>query len=288
MHGVVDRGRKAKKARKNGGVRLADVDLSKRLEREDYERRLARLQRKLQVIQQAYLFSGDLAVVVFEGWDAAGKGGTIRRMSAVLDPRGFKVWPIAAPRPYHQARHYLLRFWERLPPRGAISVFDRSWYGRVLVERVEGFASPPEWERAYDEINDFERLLTDDALRIIKIFLHISPEEQLRRFEERLKDPMKRWKLSYEDFRNRKNWQAYVEATDEMLAKTSTKRAPWHVVAAENKKWARVESLRIITERLAKGVDLKPRPLDERVKEEAAAYFDTVQGLIEGTAGRSY
>jgi polyphosphate kinase 2 (PPK2 family) len=287
MHGVVDRAHKANRANKDGVLRLADVDLTRRLERDVYERKLATLQHKLQRIQQTYLFSGDLAVVVFEGWDAAGKGGTIRRMSAVLDPRGFKVWPIAAPRPYHQARHYLLRFWERLPPRGAISVFDRSWYGRVLVERVEGFATTAEWKRAYDEINDFERLLTDDSLRIVKIFLHISPEEQLKRFKERLKDPMKRWKLSYEDFRNRNNWDAYVEATDEMLAKTSTKRAPWHVVAAENKKWARVESLKIITDRLAKGVDLKPRPLDERVKQEASAYFDTITDLVESTAGRS-
>jgi len=283
MYAKTDRPHKTKKR----PTRLADVDLSRSLTPEVYDDKLATLQRKLQRIQQAYLASGDLAVIVFEGWDAAGKGGTIRRMSAVLDPRGFKVWPIAAPRPYHRERHYLLRFWERLPPRGAISVFDRSWYGRVLVERVEGFAAREEWMRAYDEINDFERLLTDDAMRIVKIFLHISPEEQLKRFKERLKNPLKRWKLSYEDFRNRKNWDGYREATDEMLAKTSTKRAPWHVVAAENKKWARVEALTIITDALAKGIDLKPRPLGEDVRQEAAAYFDTVQDLIASTAGRS-
>ncbi len=273
--------------RRSGSVRLADVDLTKHITYEDYRRKLDALQKKLQRIQQAYLFSGDLAVIVFEGWDAAGKGGTIRRMAAVLDPRGFKVWPIAAPRHYHQERHYLLRFWERLPPRGAISVFDRSWYGRVLVERVEGFALKDEWRRAYGEINEFERLLTDDALRIVKIFLHISQEEQLRRFEARLRDPMKRWKLSYEDFRNRAHWDAYVEATDDMLAKTSTNRAPWHVVAANDKRWARVESLRIICRALAKGVDLKPPPLDKRVREAALSHFDAFADLIDSTAGRS-
>jgi len=278
----------AGKGRKRSAItRLADVDLSSKIGFETYERRLGSLQKKLQRIQQTYLFSGDLAVIVFEGWDAAGKGGTIRRMAAVLDPRGFKVWPIAAPRHYHLERHYLLRFWERLPPRGAISVFDRSWYGRVLVERVEGFAAKAEWRRAYDEINDFERLLTDDGMRIVKIFMHIGREEQLRRFEQRLRDPMKRWKLSYEDFRNRNHWDAYVEATDDMLAKTSTKRAPWHVIAANDKKWARVEALRVICEALARGVDLRPRPLDERVREEAANHFDALEELVDGMSGRS-
>ncbi|SDB53419.1 polyphosphate kinase 2 family protein [Bauldia litoralis] len=266
---------------------LADVDLTKRLDSDRYEAELDKQQTKLRQIQQAYLGSGQSAVIVMEGWDAAGKGGTIRRMSAVLDPRGFKVWPIAAPRHYHLERHYLLRFWERLPPNGAIAVFDRSWYGRVLVERVEGFASPSEWGRAFDEINDFERLLTDDRMRVLKFFLHISPEEQLKRFEARLRDPMKRWKLSYEDFRNRKKWDDYEDATNEMLDRTSTKRAPWHVIAANDKKWARIQILKTITSELAKGMDLDPAPLDEKVEEAAAALFESYKDLIDSTAGRS-
>ncbi len=266
---------------------LADVDLTKRLDSDRYEAELDKQQTKLRQIQQAYLGSGQSAVIVMEGWDAAGKGGTIRRMSAVLDPRGFKVWPIAAPRHYHLERHYLLRFWERLPPNGAIAVFDRSWYGRVLVERVEGFASASEWGRAFDEINDFERLLTDDRMRVLKFFLHISPEEQLERFEARLRDPMKRWKLSYEDFRNRKKWDEYEDATNEMLDRTSTKRAPWHVIAANDKKWARIQILKTITTELARGMDLDPAPLDEKVEEAAAALFESYKDLIDSTAGRS-
>lgn len=278
---------KGKKSKANGVGRLAALDMSKSLQPKAYHKQLEDLQSRLREIQQAYLFSGDEAVIVFEGWDAAGKGGTIRRMSAVLDPRGFKVWPISAPRNYHMERHYLLRFWERLPPKGAISVFDRSWYGRVLVERVEGLATPKEWRRAFDEINDFERLLTDDDMRIVKIFLHITPDEQLKRFEARLHDPMKRWKLSYEDFRNRKKWDAYEHATNEMLERTSTKRAPWHVIPANDKKYARIAALKVITKALAKGVDLRPAPLDEKVEQEAVMLFDSYKTLIEGTAGRS-
>jgi polyphosphate kinase 2 (PPK2 family) len=184
------------------------------LDHEVYLRELARVQEWLRQIQQAYLKSGHSAAIVFEGWDAAGKGGTIRCKSPVLDPRGFKVWPISAPRQYYLDRHYLLRSFERLPPRGAISVFDRSWYGRVLVERVEGLASQPEWRRAYKEINKFERALTDHATRVVKVFLHITPDEQLRRFRDRVLNPAKRWKLSYEDFRNRKKWSAHKQAAD--------------------------------------------------------------------------
>ncbi len=279
--------KKKQKAKSTGKITLADVDLTKEIDAEEYEAELEKQQFLLRKIQQAYLSSGESAVIVMEGWDAAGKGGTIRRMSAVLDPRGFKVWPIAAPRHYHLERHYLLRFWERLPPRGAISVFDRSWYGRVLVERVEGFATPAEWGRAFDEINDFEHLLTDDSMRIIKFFLHISPDEQLKRFEGRLRDPMKRWKLSYEDFRNRKKWDEYEDATNEMLARTSTTRAPWHVIPANDKKFARIEILKTITSSLAKGVDLEPAPLDDKVEEEAAALFESYKDLIDSTAGRS-
>ena len=261
---------RSKPALLDKSFRLSKLDMGRHLRRPVYAAKLEALRRRLQTIQQAYLFSGDSAVIVFEGWDAAGKGGTIRRMAAVLDPRGFKVWPIAAPRPYHRERHYLYRFWERLPPNGGISVFDRSWYGRVLVERVEGLTGARDWRRAYDEINDFERLLSDDGTRIVKLFLHITPEEQARRFEERIRDPMKRWKLSYDDFRNRGKWQDYEAAIEEMVRRTSSRTAPWHVVPANDKKWARIECLKIIAKTLARRVDLSPRPLDDKLRAMAS------------------
>lgn len=266
---------------------LGSLDMSKRLKSTRYFKMLEKLQFKLRRIQQAYLHSGDSAVIVFEGWDAAGKGGTIRRMSAVLDPRGFKVWPISAPRVYYRERHYLARFWERLPPTGAISVFDRSWYGRVLVERVEGFASDGEWQRAYQEINDFERLLADNGTRVVKLFLHITPDVQLERFRERMKDPMKRWKLSYEDFRNRNNWATNEEAVEDMLDRSSTAWAPWYAIPANNKKYARIAALTIITDRLSEGVNLEPPPLEDEVEREAQELFGKEPKLVVETAGRT-
>ena len=267
--------------------RLDRLDLSAKLGAKAYERRLARLQHRLMQIQQAYLLAGLSAVIVFEGWDAAGKGGTIRRISAALDPRSFKVWPIGAPRPYYRDRHYLTRFVERLPPRGAISVFDRSWYGRVLVERVEGLAPERRWRAAYDEINAFERMLADDGTRLVKIFLHISPEEQLRRFERRLADPLKRWKLSYEDFRNRAKWREHARAIDEMFARTSTRHAPWCAVPANDKKHARIAAMEEIAGRLARGVDLSPPALDEAVLREARAHLELPPALLEQLTGRT-
>ena len=169
----------------------------------DYERRLASLQGVLQLIQQAYLGSSERALIVLEGWDTAGKGGVVRRLGWALDPRSFKVHPISAPDQHERAEHYLQRFWRHLPQNGQIVVFDRSWYGRVLVERVEGLATEAEWRRAYREINEFERVLTDSGVRLVKLFLHITSKEQARRFRDRLINSLKRWKLSYEDFRNR-------------------------------------------------------------------------------------
>ncbi|WP_436639165.1 polyphosphate kinase 2 family protein [Microbaculum sp. FT89] len=272
--------------RRPRGGHLASLDMDASIKRADYEVRLRKLQARLQRIQQAYLYTGDAAAIVFEGWDAAGKGGTIRRMSAVLDPRGFKVWPIAAPRRYHLERHYLTRFWERLPPNGAISVFDRSWYGRVLVERVEALTPEARWRHAYEEINEFEQLLTADGTRIVKIFLHVTPEVQLRRFEERLRNPMKRWKLSYEDFRNRLHWGEMEAAIEDMVDRTSTRHAPWHLISANDKKHARITALKLIADRLAKGVDLAPPPLDVRVETAAREIFET-SDLITSTAGRT-
>ena len=261
--------------------------MSLKLEPAVYVRKLARLQRTLSAIQQAYLFSGRSAVIVFEGWDAAGKGGAIRRMSAAFDPRSFKVWPIGPPRNYYLARLYLLRFMERLPPAGAIAAFDRSWYGRVLVERVEKLIPEPRWKAAYREINEFERMITDDGTRLVKLFFHITAEEQLRRFEARLHDPMKRWKLSFEDFRNRRHWDDYVEATEEMLARTSTSNAPWCVVPAEDKKYGRIAALTEVVRRLGRGVDLGPPALDDAVLAEAQQHFQLEPSQIARLSGRT-
>ena len=236
----------------------------------DYERRLAGMQETLQLVQQAYLGTSHRAVIVLEGWDTAGKGGVVRRLGWALDPRSFKVHATAAPTGREKYLHYLQRFWERLPQHGQIVVFDRSWYGRVLVERVEGFASNAEWNRAYDEINHFERMLLADDVRLVKLFLHITPEEQLRRFRARLTDPLKRWKLSYEDFRNRGRWHEYQDAIEDMVEKTSTRRAPWHLIPANNKPFGRLAALRVIVDRLSKGVSLEPRPLDPAVADAAA------------------
>ncbi|MEO0818848.1 MAG: polyphosphate kinase [Pseudomonadota bacterium] len=275
-------------AKNPGSVpRLDALDMEARLGERAYEKKLAKLQHKLVQIQQAYLFSSRSAVIVFEGWDAAGKGGTIRRMSSVLDPRGFKVWPIGAPRAYYTDRHYLTRFFERLPPNGTLTVFDRSWYGRVLVERIEKLTPKRRWRAAYDEINTFEKMLFEDGTRIVKLFLHITPEEQLRRFEARLTDPMKRWKLSYEDFRNRKRWPDYAEAIDEMFAKTSTAHAPWCAIPANDKKFARIAALKEITSRLARGVSLAPPQLDAAVLREANNHFSLPEPLLEGLTGRT-
>lgn len=263
--------------------RLSDVERFPKVEFADYDRRLAELQETLQRVQQAYLGTSRRAVVVLEGWDTAGKGGVVRRLGWALDPRSFKVHSIAAPTEREKSLHYLQRFWERLPQHGQIVVFDRSWYGRVLVERVEGFAQSAEWRRAYDEINDFERMLIADDTRLIKLFMHITADEQLRRFRSRLADPLKRWKLSYEDFRNRARWKDYEEAIDEMLQKTSTSHAPWYLIPANNKPYGRLAALRIMVDRLSKHVPLDPRPLDPKVLEAA----ERLLGPIVPTNGSS-
>ena len=274
-------------ARKSRKPSLADVDLSLTLGAKAYGSKLVELQRQLSQIQQAYLFSEQAAVIVFEGWDAAGKGGTIRRISMALDPRSFKVWPIGAPRRYYLARHYFLRFMERLPPTGAITAFDRSWYGRVLVERVEELTPVARWKAGYREINEFERMITEDGTRLVKLFFHISADEQLKRFQSRLHDPMKRWKLTYDDFRNRGRWDDYVLATEEMLAKTSTANAPWCVIPANNKKHARIAAMTEIVKRLGRGVDLRPPALDDSILAEAQKHFDLQPAEIKKINGRN-
>jgi len=242
---------------------LAACDLTQRLgSREEYKQRRHALQLQMLRIQQTYYFQRRRAIVVFQGWDAAGKGGCIRRLTRSLDPRGYRVHAIGPPDAEEQGHHYLQRFWTRLPPAGHLTIFDRSWYERVLAERVHELASRAQWSRAYAEINAFERMLVDDGVRLVKLFLHISPEEQLERFRERIENPYKRWKMSREDVRNRKHWDAYAKAADEMFARTSTAAAPWLLIPAEAKWYARIAVLETVVGALTRDLELLA-PYDE-------------------------
>jgi len=198
-------------------------------------------------------------VLVFEGWDAAGKGGVIRRITRAIDAADYRIVPVAAPTEEEKAHHYLWRFWHHLPRAGTMRIFDRSWYGRVLVERVEGLAKVNEWQRAYTEINDFEEQLVEHGILVHKFWLHIDPETQLRRFKEREKTPYKKYKITQEDYRNREKWGDYVTAVNEMVARTSTEMAPWKLVPANDKRWARVEVLRTICQGLKRAVKSSDR-----------------------------
>lgn len=234
---------------------LFHVGLDKQLDPEKYERQLDKYQARLADLHWRATEQGRSTVLVFEGWDAAGKGGSIRRLTAAMDARLYRVIPIAAPTDEERAHHYLWRFWRQLPLDGYVTIFDRSWYGRVLVERVEGFAKPAEWQRAYEEINDFEQQLCRHGTVVAKFWLHISPEEQLQRFEQRQVIEYKQHKLTDEDWRNREKWAAYEQAVDDMLARTGRADAPWFVIPANNKLHARVEILKTVCRQLEKALD---------------------------------
>ena len=252
------------------GFNLAALDLSHQLpDKKTYERRLDAAQAAMLAVEQDFRVSGRRGIVMFEGWDAGGKGGAIQRLTATLDPRWVRVWAIGVPTPEEQGRHYLFRFWEKLPPPGHIAVFDRSWYGRVLVERVEGLIPKEAWQRAYDEINEFEQMLVDDGIRLVKIFLHVSAEEQLKRLGERIADPLKHWKIEADDIRNFHRRDDYLHAIDGMFAHTSTKTARWHAIAGEHKWFARVAATETAVKVLGKGLDLTPLPVDKSVEETA-------------------
>lgn len=229
-----------KRFRPSAKKQLDKVDLSARLEGPAYRKRLNKGQARLIRLHQRAQHTQRSTLLVFEGWDAAGKGGAIRRLVRPLDARQYRLIPIAAPTDEELARHYLWRFWRHLPRAGQLCVFDRSWYGRVLVERIEGFASAAQWGRAYAEINEFEQELVESGIRLLKFWLHLSPEEQLARFEARKLNPLKHWKLTEEDWRNRAKWDDYAQAVEDMLARTSTPQAPWEVIAGNNKQHARV------------------------------------------------
>ncbi|HVS53865.1 MAG TPA: polyphosphate:AMP phosphotransferase [Opitutaceae bacterium] len=229
---------------------LAHVDLTRRLTERDYDRQLEKLQARLAQLTWAMHQKKRSMVLMFEGWDAAGKGSAIRRVTEAIDPRLYRVVGIAAPTDEERAQHYLWRFWRHLPRGGFTTIFDRSWYGRVLVERVEGFAPVADWTRAFHEINQFEEQLVEHGVVLGKFWLHISPAEQLRRFREREHVAYKRYKITEEDWRNRAKWPAYQRAVDDMVARCSTEFAPWTLVAGNDKKFARVQILKTVVSRL--------------------------------------
>jgi len=229
---------------------LNSYNPNQEISQDEYKEKLKYYQNKLSYLEHKLYTKRKPVVIVYEGWDAAGKGGNIRRLTQKLDPRGYEVIPVAAPSQEELAHNYLWRFWKTMPKDGHIAIFDRSWYGRVMVERIEGFCSEIEWRRAYKEINDMELHLFNHGTIIFKFWLHIDKEEQLNRFNLRESNPLKQYKITDEDWRNREKWDAYEKAVDDMLEKTGTDYAPWTVVESNNKKYARIKTLKLVVERL--------------------------------------
>ena len=235
--------------------KLSEIDLSPVIEEKEYKKELDRLQARLGELHNTIYRKKIPVILCYEGWDAAGKGGNIRRVARPLDPRGFDVIPIASPEPHELNRQYLWRFWTRLPRSGHICIFDRTWYGRVMVERLEGFCKEDDWKRAFNEINEFERQLTDWGAVVLKFWIQIDQDTQLARFTDRQNTPEKQWKLTEEDWRNREKWPQYEEAINEMLQKTSTENAPWFIIESNDKKYARIKTLKIIIKALEKACE---------------------------------
>lgn len=238
---------------------LDQADLSLTLSQDEYDKTLPKLQAELRRLQHLCYVNRIPVIMVYEGWDAAGKGGNIRRLTRELDPRGYEVATFGAPEGEEKTHHYLWRFWRALPKAGHLTIFDRSWYGRVMVERIEGFARTEEWTRAYREINEFEAEIVDYGAVLAKFWLHISKDEQLRRFEARQNTPYKQWKITEEDWRNRERWDDYWHAVSGMIERTSTVHAPWTVVEANDKRYARVKTLNVVIDRLTAAVDSKEK-----------------------------
>lgn len=231
---------------------LDKVDLSPSLSKEEYQKLLKKYQQRMRDLEHTVYERRFPVIIVYSGWDAAGKGGNIKRLTQNMDPRGYEVIPISAPNDIEKMHHYLWRFWLEIPKAGHIAIFDRSWYGRVMVERIEGFCTEAEWKRAYQEINEFEEQLANFGTILVKFWLHIDKEEQLRRFRERESNPYKRWKLTEEDWRNREKWDIYKKAVDEMLFRTSSPHAPWTIVEANSKWYARIKALKTVVEAIEK------------------------------------
>ncbi len=239
----------------------------------DYDADLKALTDRLSRIQSAHIARGKSAIIAFEGWDASGKGGAIQRLTSSWDPRWYEVWPIGAPTTEERERHFLWRFWKGLPARGEINIFDRTWYGRVLVERVEGFCTETEWKRAYDEINEFEAQQKDNGVTLVKLFMHVTQKEQDRRFKDRLDSPWKRWKTGKDDYRNRARRADYLKAYATMFERTDTRWAPWKVIDANDKKAARIAVMTYVADRLEAAVDMSPMEADPEVVALAKAAF---------------
>jgi polyphosphate kinase 2 (PPK2 family) len=256
-------------------ILLSDYESGRALDG-DYAEQLAAVQRRLARIQVAYIVHGRRAIVMVEGWDASGKGGVIWRLTAGLDVRHVAVWPIGAPTPTERARHFLWRFWTKLPADGDINVFDRGWYGRVLADRVDRRATEKEWRRAYDEINEFEAQQKDSGTTIVKLFLHVTQEEQDRRFRARLADPWKRWKIGADAVRARDQRADYVAAIEAMFDKTDTRWAPWKAIDAGDKRQARIAALTHVANMLEKAVPMKPPALDADITRLASERFGMV------------
>lgn len=232
--------------------KLSEISLDKEMTEEEYRAELKRCQKRLGELHNELYRKKIPVILAYEGWDAAGKGGNIKRITGALDPRGFEVHPIASPEPHEKARHYLWRFWNRLPKDGHVAVFDRTWYGRVMVERLEGFCSENDWQRAYNEINEFEKELSDWGAIIIKFWVQIDKDTQLARFTDRQNTPEKQWKITDEDWRNREKWELYETAVDAMIAKTNTVYAPWVVLESNDKKYARIKALKTVIAEIEK------------------------------------
>ena len=237
-------------------------------DKNEYRKKMAALQVRLRELEFE-IFKQRLPVIIaYEGWDAGGKGGNIKRVVEKLDPRGYSVIPIAAPQGDERTHQYLWRFWKHIPKAGHIAIFDRSWYGRVMVERVEGFCKPDDWKRAFQEINEFESQLVSFGTVLVKIWIHITQEEQLRRFEERKNNPFKNYKLTDEDWRNREKWDEYLEAVEEMLLRTSTHYAPWTIIEGNDKYFARLKAVQTIVDAIEQGL-ANGQGLNSKVKVKA-------------------
>ena len=234
---------------------LENIDLSKKLSKKEYKKQLPRLQRRLYDLETAAWKAGVPSLILFEGWDAAGKGTAIRTLTQRLDPRGFKLYPIRAARTFEKMHPWLWRFWLKLPNYGEMAIFDRSWYGRVLVERVEGLTSERDWRKGYRDIVDFEQTLSDDGCVLVKFWLHIDKKEQRRRFKLLEKDQLKSWQVTEEDWEHHRRYDEYLLAVEEMLERTETEWGPWTIVEATNRWWARVKIFNTIIDALATRLD---------------------------------
>ena len=236
---------------------LQRIDLTLDITPEEYKERKKKLQKKLALLHNQMYLKRVPVILAFEGWDAGGKGGAIKRITQSIDPRGYEVVPVSAPNDLEKSHHYLWKFWQKFPKDGHMAIFDRTWYGRVLVERIEGFATEQEWKRAYSEINNMEAHLTRSGAVVLKFWMHIDKDEQERRFKQRQETPEKQWKITDEDWRNRARWDDYERAVDEMVLRTSTKNAPWYIIEANSKLYARIKVMEIVVEALEHALENK-------------------------------